>query len=334
MAIFILFVSACGNGSEDPVTITLVTHDSFTLSKATLSAFTDETGIVVEQLQSGDAGQLVSEAILTSGNPVGDVLFGIDNSFLQRGLDANLFLAYESPLLDQVPDEFELDAQHRVTPIDYGDVCANYWTAAFEDSAVPSSLDDLIDPAFRDSFVTENPETSSPGLAFLLATIARYGEDGWEQYWSALRDNGLSVTSGWEDAYYGEFIAGGGDRSIVMSYASSPAVGVLYSDPPVDTPPTGVLFDSCFRQIEFAGILAGTSEVDAAQQLIDFMLGTTFQEDLPLNMFVYPVNQNAVLPEVFLEHAQLSDNPLLLDWETIGKNRDTWTDRWVELVLR
>lgn len=329
----LLLASACG-GSSDPTSITLLTHDSFLLSDETLDAFTADTGIRVELLRSGDAGQLVSEAILTKGNPVGDVLFGIDNTFLQRGLEADLFVAYESPLLSGVSDEFELDDKHRVTPIDYGDVCANYWISAFDDASPPATLDDLIDPAFADSFVTQNPETSSPGLAFLLATIARYGVDGWEEYWSELRDNGVSITSGWEAAYNGEFIAGGGDRSIVMSYASSPAAAVLFADPPVDTPPTKVLLDSCFRQVEFAGILTGTENVEEAQQLIDFMLGLTFQQDLPLNMFVYPVNESAILPDTFVEHAQLSDDPLVLDWELIGENRDAWTDRWVELVLR
>ncbi len=318
---------------EEPGSITLVTHDSFALSEGTLAAFTEETGIAVELLSSGDAGQMVSEAVLTAGNPVGDVLFGIDNTFLQRGLDAEIFVPYESPNLANVPDAFELDDQHRVTPIDYGDVCANYWISEFGDVPVPTTLDDLIDPAYADLFVTENPETSSPGMAFLLATIAKYG-DGWEDYWTALRANGVVITAGWEEAYYGEFIAGGGIRPIVMSYASSPPAEVLFADPPIDTPPTGVLLDSCFRQIEFAGILAGSENVAAAQQLIDFMLTPTFQEDVPLNMFVFPVLEGAALPEVFTDHAVIADDPLIIDPATIGANRDAWTDRWVELVLR
>ncbi len=318
--------------TDTPLGITLITHDSFALSDETLEAFTNETGIEVEQLASGDAGQMVSEAILTAGNPIGDVMFGIDNTFLQRGLDAGIFSVYESPNLVNVPDEFQLDPTHRVTPIDYGDVCANYWISEL-DGPPPTSLDDLIDPAYADQFVTENPETSSPGLAFLLATIAKYG-DGWEDYWTALRDNGVVITAGWEDAYYGEFIAGGGTRPIVTSYASSPPAEVIFADPPVDTAPTGVLLDSCFRQIEFAGVLEGSGNVDAAQQLIDFMLSPTFQEDVPLNMFVFPVIENAQLPDEFVEFAEIAENPLTIDPETIEANRNAWTERWVELVLR
>lgn len=312
-------------------TITLATHDSFALSETTLAAFTEQSGITVEQVAVGDAGQLVSQSILTKDNPTADVLFGIDNSFMCRGLDADLFLPYSSPTLASVDNALELDPFHRLTPIDYGDVCVNYWTDALPGDA-PDSLDDLIDPANARQFSTMNPETSSPGFAFLLATIAKYGEDGWEDYWTSLVDNGVSITAGWNDAYYGEFIAGGGERSIVTSYASSPPAEVLFADPPVDAPPTGVLQDSCFRQIEFAGILAGTEQPEAAAALIDFMLSTTFQEDVPLNMFVYPANGDAELPEAFVEFGALVDDALTIDPALIEASRDDWTERWNTIV--
>ena len=315
-------------------TVTLLTHDSFNVSPETLEAFTESTGIKVEQLASGDAGVLVAQACLTAGEPLGDVLFGIDNTFLQRGLDCGIFESYASPELADVPDHFELDGEHRVTPIDFGDVCLNYWVDSFDGSPPPpSSLDDLIDPAYADMLAVQSPETSSPGLAFLLATIARYG-DGWEDYWVALRDNGVSVTAGWEDAYYGEFIAGGGDRPIVVSYASSPPAEVIFADPPVDEPPTGVVTASCYRQIEFAGVLAGADNPGGARALIDFMLTPTFQNDVPLNMFVFPVAGSATLPAEFVEHAQIAEDPFILDPAEVEAQRNAWTDRWVEIVLR
>lgn len=318
--------------SIEGTTVTLLTHDSFNLSPETLEAFTAQTGVTVEQLAVGDAGQLVAEAVLTAGSPLGDVLFGIDNTFLQRGLDAGIFEPYRSPGLGDVPERFRLDPSNRVTPIDYGDVCLNYWTDALEGDP-PADLDDLISPAFADQLVVQSPETSSPGLAFLLATIARYG-DGWEDYWAALRDNGVAVTAGWEDAYYGEFTAGGGDRPIVVSYASSPPAEVIFADPPVDAPPTGVVTDGCYRQIEFAGVLAGAANPAGARALIDFMLTPAFQNDVPLNMFVFPVASAATLPDVFAEHAVLADDPLMIDPAVVEANRDAWTDRWVEIVLR
>lgn len=313
-------------------TITLATHDSFALSEETLAAFTDATGITVEQVAVGDAGQLVSQSILTKDNPTADVLFGIDNAFLCRGLEAGLFVPYASTGLDSVDDSLELDPHHRVTPIDFGDVCVNYWTSELP-GAEPSSLDDLIDPVNAGTFVTMNPETSSPGFAFLLATIAKYGDDGWEDYWHALVDNDVSITAGWNDAYYGEFTAGGGERPIVTSYASSPPAEFLFADPPVDTPPTAVLADSCYRQIEFAGILAGTDQPAAAAKLIDFMLDTTFQEDVPLNMFVYPANADAALPDAFVQFGPLVEDALTIDPAVIEAKRDDWTERWNSIVL-
>jgi thiamine transport system substrate-binding protein len=318
--------------SDGDVTLTLATHDSFFLSEGTLAAFTAETGIEVEQVAGGDAGTLVSQAILTQSNPTADVLFGIDNAFLCRGLEAGLFLPYASPALADVDDALELDPHNRVTPIDYGDVCVNYWTSELPGD-VPTSLDDLIDPVNMGEFVTENPETSSPGFAFLLATIATYGEDGWEDYWTSLVENDIAVQAGWNEAYYGDYTAGGGDRSIVTSYASSPPAEFLFADPPVDAAPSGSLSEGCFRQIEFAGILDGTDHPAEAAMLIDFMLSTTYQEDVPLNMFVYPANGTAALPAEFVEYGPLVDAPLTLDPELIEANRDDWTSRWNEIVL-
>jgi thiamine transport system substrate-binding protein len=258
-------------------------------------------------------------------------LFGIDNTFLQRGLDADLFVAYPSPLLADVPSELQLDGENRVTPMDFGDVCVNYWIDALP-GEVPMTLDDLALPANAASFVTENPETSSPGFAFLLATIARYGDD-WEAFWQRLADGGVAIESGWSEAYYERFIAGGGDRSLVTSYATSPVAEVLFADPPIDAAPTGVLVDSCFRQIEFAGILEGTEHPEAAAKLIDFLLSPEFQADIPLNMFVAPANQTVELPPEFVQHGVVIDSPLTMPPAEIEANRLEWTERWSEIVL-
>ena len=340
LGLAIVGLVACGGDDEsvdfgaDPsgTTVTLMAHDSFWISDSVWEAFTAETGVEVELLQVGDAGAMVSEAILTKGAPLADVMFGIDNTFLQRGLDAELFVAYESANLDGVFDHLKLDDQNRVTPISFGDVCVNYWIDALPAGvAAPTTLEDLTDPAFAGQLVVQSPETSSPGLAFLLATIA--GTDDWEQYWADLVANDVSIAAGWEDAYYGEFTAGGGDRSVVVSYASSPPAEVIFADPPVDTAPTGVLLDSCFRQIEFAGVLAGTDNPAGAAALIDFMLTPTYQEDVPLNMFVFPGLEAAELPPEFVAHTQVPSDPQIIDPAEIEANRDAWVDRWVEIAL-
>jgi thiamine transport system substrate-binding protein len=315
-------------------TITLMTHDSFAVSDGIFDTFEEQTGVNVKVLNAGDAGTLVSQAVLTAGDPVADVLYGIDNTFLCRGLNSDLFVPYEPVALADIPDELEMDPNHLVSPVDVGDVCLNYGKAAYEDSTPPASLDDLAEPEYKDQFVTENPETSSPGFAFLLATISKYGEDGWEDYWKGVRDNGVMVTSGWTEAYTEAFAGGKGDRPIVTSYATSPVVEVLYADPPVEAAPTGVVADACFRQVEFAGVLRGTDHPEAAAKLIDFMLSPTFQEDIPLNMFVEPANTKAALPEVFQQFRTPIDSPLTLDPAVIEAGREDWTDRWTDIVLR
>ncbi|WP_052667262.1 thiamine ABC transporter substrate-binding protein [Nitriliruptor alkaliphilus] len=324
--------------TAEPVTIRLLTHDSFDVSDEVLAGFTEDTGIDVELVPSGDAGEALNQAILTRDNPQGDLLFGVDTTFLSRALDEDIFLPYASPELDRVPAEF-LPGDDRVTPVDAGDVCLNYDVAYFEEDTdldVPASLDDLIDPAYAGLTVAMNPATSSPGLAFVLATVQEYGDEGWLPYWEALRDNDVLITDGWSTAYYDEFSGSGqgGDRPIVVSYASSPAAEVVFADPPTDTPPTGVVQASCVRQIEYVGILQGTEHEAEARQLVDFMLSREFQEDVPLTMFVYPVVEDAQLPDVFAEHAQLAEEPYAVDPLTIGGERETWIEEWTDTVLR
>lgn len=316
--------------------VRLVTHDSFNVTDEVLQRFRDETGIEVEILRAGDANQVVNQAILTKDNPQGDVLFGIDNSLLTRAFEEDLFIPYDAPGLDQVDDRFERDPEHRVTPIDFGDVCVNYDREYFEGQQLPlpSSLEDLVDPRYRDLLVVENPTTSSPGLAFLLATIEAFGEDGWEDYWRALKDNGVTVAGDWEQAYYGMFSGGSGEGThpLVVSYASSPPVEV--EDPqttPPDQAPTGVIPATCYRQIEFAGILRGTGQEENARKLIDFLLSTPFQEDVPLAMYVYPVRQGATLPEAFTKYSVVVDDPFELPPEKVAVGREEWLEAWTGL---
>jgi thiamine transport system substrate-binding protein len=319
--------------------VRLLTHDSFTLSDGVLDAFTAETGIDVDVIQGGDAGTVVNQAILTNGNPQADVLYGIDSTFLSRALDEQLFVAHEAEGIDDVDQALVPEGEHCVTPIDYGDVCLNYDKAYFEqhDLDVPTTLGDLTDPAYRDLLVVENPATSSPGLAFLLATVEAFGEDGWEEWWGELRDNGVEVVDGWEEAYYSSFSGGlssEGDRPLVVSYASSPPAEVMFGDGPVDEAPTGVIDASCYRQVEYAGILTGTEHSTEAGLLIDFLLSETVQADVPLSMFVFPARTGTELPPEFVAHAATPANVFELPPDDIDANREDWIDRWTDIVLR
>jgi thiamine transport system substrate-binding protein len=270
-------------------------------------------------------------------------MYGVDNTFLSRALNEDLFVAYESPLLADVPEEFQLDTEFRVTPVTFGDVCLNYDVAYFEDNDIPlpESLTELTDPIYEGLLVVENPATSSPGLAFLLATIAVFGDEGdytFVDYWSDLVANDVLITEGWTEAYYTYFSAPGrdGDRPLVVSYASSPPVEMLFADPQPDSAITRAIVadETCFRQIEFVGILDGTENLELAQALVDFTLSLEFQEALPLNMFVFPVHQDAELPDIFAEYTSVPENPVTLDYDAIDENREDWIRAWTEVIRR
>ncbi len=321
-----------------PVTVTLVSHDSFFVTEDLLLQFREETGITVELLPAGDAGEALNQSILSKGNPLGDVFFGVDNTFLSRAVNAGIFRPYESPLLSEIPDELELDSTYQLLPVDFGDVCLNYDVAAYSDVAPPADLADLTEAAYEGQLVVQNPATSSPGLAFLLATIEEFGEEDdytWKDFWADLRANDVAVQAGWSEAYYGDFtVGGGGDRPLVVSYASSPPAEVIFADPPVDEAPTAVVEASCFRQVEFVGVLDGTDHEGAARELVDFLLSVPLQEDIPLNMFVFPANENAAIPQEFIDHTVVPTNSKALDPEAIEANRERWIEEWTEIVLR
>ena len=311
--------------------VRLVTHDSFYASEEVLAEFEASHDARIELVPLGDAGAMVNQSILSRNNPLGDVLFGIDNTFLTRALEADLFEPYESGVLSTVPERFILDAEHRVTPIDYGDVCLNYDIGWFEEQSLdaPDALEDLLDPAYAGLTVVMNPASSSPGLAFLLATVEHLGEEGWQEYWAALRENDLLVTSGWSEAYFDHFSGGGGEgeRPIVVSYASSP--------PFTEGATASVTADgTCFRQIEFAGVLQNAENPELAKALIDFMLSPTFQADVPERMFVFPVVEGVPLPESFEQWAAVPANPAVIDPQYIEENRSALIEQWTEIVVR
>ena len=344
LVLFILMVALLSPAAaQEKTTLTLVTHDSFNVTQDVLDAFQKDSGITVNILKSGDAGVMVNQSILSKANPLGDVMFGVDNTFLGRALDADIFQPYDSPTAKDVPAEFKLDPQNRVTPVDYGDVCLNYDVNYFADKklALPTSLADLTKPDYKSLLAVENPSSSSPGLAFLLATIKQFGTDGdytYLDYWKDLVKNDVYISDSWDDAYYTQFSAssGKGPRPLVVSYASSPPAEVYFATPEPDTAPTGSIIadGTCFRQIEFVGILKGTKNLEAAQKFVDFMLSKPFQEDMPLQMFVFPVIPNAVLPEVFAKYATIPEKPAVVDFADINANREKWLQAWTETVLR
>jgi thiamine transport system substrate-binding protein len=322
-SILVVTASACSSASSDtstdatPNEVTLLAYDAFTPTEGIFDAFTAATGAKVKVVTSGDTGTLVSKAILTAGKPEGDVLWGIDNTLLSRAQKADLLTSYE--------------------PVDYGDICVNYdkqWFAS-RNIAPPTSLDDLILPAYEGLLVTQDPVASSPGLGFLLGTIAQFGTENWQDYWTSLKTNGVHIAADWTTAYTIDFSgsSGKGKYPLVVSYGSSPPAEMLYAEKPIDTPPTAVIESTCFRQTEYVGALRGTRNPALAAQLISYLLDIPFQESMPLSLFVFPINKKATLPELFTKFAVAPTNPLTLDPADIEANRDSWLNTWRDIIL-
>lgn len=318
----------------------VMTHDSFSLSEKVVKEFEAENKVTLEFIKSGDSGSALNRAILTKTAPQADVFFGVDSTFLSRALAEGIFEAYNSPKLIDIPAEYKLDPENRALPVDYGDICINYDKAYFKlnNLVLPESLEDLTKPAYKGLLAVENPAISSPGMAFLLATVATFGEDGYLQYWEALKANGLVIVNDWETAYYTNFSAssGKGPQPMVVSYSSSPAAEVVFAETKLTESPTASLVGAgmCFRQVEFIGILAGTENRALAEKFIDAMLDVPMQEDIPLQMFVYPVNAKAALPEAFVKYSQIPKEPARLTPAYVDQKRDALLQSWTDKILQ
>ncbi|HEU4567380.1 MAG TPA: thiamine ABC transporter substrate-binding protein [Marmoricola sp.] len=330
-------VAGCGGSSTSSSDKTLVvaTHDSWAMSKQVMAAFEKKTGIHVEVQPQGDAGELTNKLVLTKGDPIADMVYGIDNTFASRAVDAGVLAPYRPTRPPASLQRFAPgpgEGVGRLTPIDYGDVCVNVDDSWFSRHhlAPPRTLDDLTRPAYKNLFVTPGATTSSPGLAFLLTTIAQEG-NGWQGYWKRLMANGAKIDAGWSDAWDVDYTAGGGhgDRPIVLSYASSPPDTV---DPKTGKPTTSALLDTCFRQIEYAGVLRGASNPHAAKEFIDFMLGKQFQSALPGEMYVYPVDTSVRLPADWAKWAKVAPHPVTMPPHEITAHRTAWLSEWRDLT--
>ncbi len=326
--------------AEESKQLNIMTHDSFSASERVIAQFEESNNVKLNFLKSGDTGGALNRAILSKESPLAAVFYGVDNTFLTRAINADIFEPYNSPELSNIDEAFILDKEFNVLPVDYGDVCINYDKAYFSDNnlALPQSLEDLLKPEYKRLLVVENPALSSPGLAFMLATISHFGEDGYLDFWKSMRENGVVVVNDWETAYYTNFSAssGRGPQPMVVSYGTSPAAEVIYADEELDDTPTASLVgdDMCYRQIEFVGILKGTKNRQLAEKFVDFMLQKEFQEDIPLQMFVYPVNKLAILPQEFVDYTQSPQNPASMLSETIDTRREQWIQDWTDTVIK
>ena len=324
--------SASSSSGQASGEVVLVTHESFNLPKKLVKAFEAESGIDLVTRAAGDAGTLTAKLSLTKDSPTGDVAFGVDNTFASRPLDEGVFATYE-PTLPAGAEAYALDVgADRLTPIDVGHVCVNIDTTWFTQQALepPARLADLVDPAYQGLLVTPGASTSSVGMSFLLSTIAEYGDE-WPAFWEDLLANDAKVVDGWEDAYYGDFTQGGGKgaRPIVVSYDSSPAFTIADGKSS-----TAALLDTCFRQVEYAGVLAGAANPAGAEVVIDWLLSDEVQAALPTAMYVFPVSSEVEVPADWAAYAVQPSAPLSVPPAEIAANREQWLSEWTDVVTR
>ncbi|WP_067779395.1 thiamine ABC transporter substrate-binding protein [Actinomyces vulturis] len=329
--------SASGKASGAPADggkgkVTLVAHNSFKISDELKAEFEKESGYTLEVVAAGDGGETLNKLILTKDAPIGDCFFGIDNTFISRALGEGIVDESMSFAMPDNTDQYLVDGNLAVAPIDVGDVCVNVDTEWFKakELQAPKTFEDLTDAKYKDLFCAINPATSTPGLAFMIATVGHFGADKFGDYWKSLKDNGTKIDSGWEEAYFTDFTQGGnnGTYPIVVSYSSSPAFTVSKDGETT----TAALLDTAFRQIEYAGVLKGAANPEGGRALVSFLLGAKFQESIPAEMYMYPVDQSVPLPKDIEKFGQLSPDPVKVTPDDISANRESWIQTWTESV--
>ncbi len=335
-----VFIFASVKAEDKNNVLSILTYDSYSVSEDIVATFEEENQVRIQFIESGDGTTMLNQAILSKEAPIADVIIGLNSIMLSRALDNDILLPYESPELANISNLYKMDqGNDRALPFNFGNVCINYDTAWYAEKglSVPASWEDLIDPKYSGQLVVENPITSTPGIAFMLATIAAFGEDGYIDYWKSLLANKIEIADGWSTAYYTNFSAGGGmgPQPLVVSYDASPAAAPFYAETEMETAPTAsILSDGmCYQVVEFLGILKGTQNQELAEKFIDAVLSKEWQEDLPGQMFVFPVNKNAILPDVFTKFAVIPENPVMLDPVLINEKRDFWLQKWNDEIL-
>lgn len=320
----------------------VVTHESFDLPKPLLAGFERANGVNLKIVKAGDAGEMVNKLILTKGTPIGDVVYGIDNSLLGRAREAGILAPLPASLGDlKLAPQVAQAAPDAVAakdwlPVDWGHVTLNADKAWFAQSglSLPKNLDDLAKPEYAKLLVVENPSTSSPGLAFLAATVQAKGEGVWD-WWARLRAGGVKVAKSWSDAYYKDFTRAGGDRPLVVSYLTSPAAEVFYSEKKIDVSPTAnvALPGGVFVQVEGVALLKGGQQTKAAEAFARFMRSAEVQTALQTTMWMLPVQAGVPAAEV-MQHAGQPTEAKAVSVETLRAQASAWRQRFTQTVLR
>lgn len=304
--------------------VTILTHDSFVISDEQIAAFEKETGYDLVTTAPGDAGVVTSQLQMEGGASGVDGVFGIENYSALAISETDALADFTPQNLPESASDYVISP--KLTPIDRGQVCINVDHDWFKENGKtePTGFEDLAKPEYAELLTLTNPTTSSPGLAFAVASINALGEDQWQSYWTDLIKGGAKVNESWSDAYFTDFSGaeGAGEYPLVLSYSSSPAATERS---------TGVIESTCTEQVEYAGVLKNAANPEGAQAFIEFMLEDEFQQGLPEAMYMYPINDAIELPEDWAAKATLVDAPVEVDLEQLKAKRETWLKEWTKI---
>lgn len=327
-------VAACGDPGATPPepatsTVTVLAYKGWTIPPELQDAFQRQTGYELDVEHIGaNAAALTQHLTDTAGQPTGDVAVGLPDRHAKRALAADVFAPYTSPEANQGQHRFTIDDQQRLSAVDLADVCVNIdksWFAS-RDRTQPKTLADLARPEYAGLLALPDPTRTEAGFAFLQATIARYGETGWRQYWTQLRSTDTHLVDSLDVAYEKRFsgASSSGSLPLVVAPASSPAEE-LKDD---GTSPTTVLPDTCFRTPRYAGVLADTENPERAHRAIDFLLSQQFQATIAPTYGTYPTRERVSLPDDWRSVAPMRTEPMTLPAADVTTNERRWLREW------
>lgn len=343
MSILLLTITSPNAQSEDPL-LTIYTYDSLLIDPGYdfIGNFSEHANIDPERIELvylSDAGEIISRATLEKENPQADVLIGIDNALIHQAREQNILKPYQSSQLSNLRDGLvdNLAPDNLLTPYDYGVISLWHDDTRFSGFEGEFTLQTLLDDEFQKQLIIQDPRLSSPGLGFLLWSIAElgYSDSGelssdWNEFWLDLNDNTL-LTNSWGDAI-NLFYTPEVNRSIMVSYTSSPAYGAcLYEDYTTSATLTNTNEqEKGWLQIEGLGLVNGATNEALAKQFIDWFVSEELQNQIYQNQWIYPAREGISIPECYLDSAISPEEITSYNDQIPTEDLELYVDDWIE----
>ncbi|MBJ23765.1 MAG: hypothetical protein CMB64_03760 [Euryarchaeota archaeon] len=343
--LLLLTMSFSGCVSESNETeLVIATYDVYALTDEMIGDFENQTGITVSMIKLDDAGSVLDYLIQNKGTETIDLAIGLDNTYLQTAIKQGVLTEHLANNLDNISQDALAPYNGPfAVPFDMGHVCLNYDSSIVDgqNMTVPTSLWNLTEEEWRGKVAIPSPITSSPGRAFMLATLDYFNSLGestseFEEWWSAMEENDVIITSGWSEAYethytggYGEYEAGYvGDAHITVSYCHSPGVESWYNgnwtkSAALNLPKTS------FFQVEYISSVMGGDQQSSAL-FIEFLLSEDINSNMPVQNSMYSVLEGFDLPEEngYLFHSIIPNEPSEISMIEIEENMESWLLLW------